>query len=232
MLLYKAWFESRRRFLLSVAAMAGLSAVFVLFNHVARPAFSDHDISYAEYIWKAVFKGQLREVYVILVLLLGMGGLDREREYGTAGFTLAIPVSRWRLIAARGVAGVVETIVLSFLPAIVIPVLSPLVQEVYPWRDALRFGLLWAVGGVLIFTIGFLASVLVKGEYAAAIAAIAALFAYSMAADLPGMEHYIIDIHDTMNGTGPHGPVTLAVILLAAAAMIGASGVITLRRDY
>ena len=36
MLLYKTWLESRTRFLLSLFAMAGLSVVFVLFNHDVR----------------------------------------------------------------------------------------------------------------------------------------------------------------------------------------------------
>jgi hypothetical protein len=77
MLLYKAWLESRVRFLLSFLAMAGLSVVFVFFNHDVRTVVTDHDVSYAEYIWNGIFKGQLREIYVVLALLLGMGGLDR-----------------------------------------------------------------------------------------------------------------------------------------------------------
>lgn len=232
MLLYKAWFESRKRFLLSFLAMGGLTVVFVLFNHDVRSVVTDHNVSYGEYIWKSIFKGQLRDVYVVLALLLGMGGLDREREYGTAGYTLALPVSRWRLIAARGFAGFIEIIALSFLPATLVPALSPFIREIYPWGQALHFGILWTIGGVLIFTIGFLASVLFSGEYSAAIAAMAALFAYSIATDLPGMEHYIIDVHDTMNGSGPHGFKTLAMIAMTALAIIGVAGYITTKRDY
>lgn len=232
MLLYKAWFESRKRFLLSFLAMAGLSIVFVLFHQVVRFAFTDHDVSYAEYVWKAVFRGQLREIYVVLALFLGLGGLDREREQGTAGYTLALPVSRWRLIAARGLAGVMETTVLALLPAVLVPTLSPFVQQFYPWRQALHFGVLWGIGGALIFTIGFVASVLFSGEYTAAIAALVLLFAYTIAADLPGMERHLVDIHDTMNGTGPHGFTTLVMILSAATAIVWMAGYITTKRDY
>ena len=232
MLLYKQWVESRTRFLLSFLALGGLSVVFIIFNHDVRTVVSDHDVSYAEYIWRGIFKGQLRDIYVILVLLLGMGGLDRERTYGTTGYTLALPVSRWSLIAARGIAGTIETTVLSFLPATLVSVLSPCVHEFYSWRQALQFGVLWAVGGIFIFTMGFLASVLFSGDYSAAVAAMIFLFAYSIAADLPGVERYMIDIHDTMSGSGPHGFKTLAVISLTAAAVIGLAGRITTRKDY
>jgi len=232
MLFYKAWLESRARFLLGLLAIAGLSGVFVFFNHDVRTVVTDSDVSYAEYIWRGIFKGQLRDIYVILVLLLGLGGLDRERSHGTVGHTLALPVSRWRLIAARGLTGIIETAVLAILPASLVPALSPFIQESYPWPLALQFGALWMAGGILIFAIGFFASVLFSGEYSAAIAAIILLFGYSITTDLPGMEHYLVDIHDVMNGSGPHGPTTLAAISITAVATIWLAGYITTRKDY
>jgi ABC-2 type transport system permease protein len=232
MLFYKAWLESRTRFLLGLLALAGLSAAFVFFNHDLRTVLTDHDVSYGEYIWRGIFKGQLRDIYVILTVLLGLGGLDRERSYGTAGHTLALPVSRWHLIAARGIAGMIETTVLSFLPAGLVPALSPFVHESYSWQLALQFGTLWAIGGILIFAIGFLASVLFAGEYSAAIAAIVTLFGYSITTDLPGVERYLVDIHDVMNGSGPHGVTTLAAISITAMAAIWLAGYITSRKDY
>jgi ABC-2 type transport system permease protein len=232
MLFYKAWLESRTRFLLGLLALAGLSAVFVFFNHDVRAVVTDHDVSYGEYIWKGIFKGQLRDIYVILSLLLGLGGLNREQSYGTAAHTLALPVSRWRLITARGLTGIIETALMAVLPASLVPALSPVIHESYPWPLALQFGALWAVGGTLIFAIGFLSSVLFVGEYSAATAAIVILFGYSITTDLPGMEHYLIDIHDVMNGSGPHNVTTLAAISIIAVATIWLAGYITCRKDY
>lgn len=232
MLFYKAWLESRTRFLLGLLALTGLSAVFVFFNNDVRTIVTEHEVGYVEYIWKGIFKGHLRDVYVVVTLLMGLGGLDRERSYGTAACTLALPVSRWRLIAARGITGMIETAVLAFLPASMVPALSPFIGESYPWSMALQFGTLWTIGGILIFTIGFLASVIFVGEYSAAIAALVILFGYTMTTDLPGMEHHIIDVHDVMNGSGPHDATTLAAILLTAAVTIWSAGYITSRKDY
>lgn len=232
MLFYKAWVESRTRFLLGAFAMASLAAVFVLFNHDVRTIVTDQEVSYGEYIWRSIFKGQLRDIFVILTLLLGLGGLERERAYGTAGHTLALPVSRWTVILARAITGICETVVLAFLPAGTVPILSPFIREYYSWRLALQFAVFWAVGGILIFAMGFIASVLFAGEYTAAIAAIVLLFAYSITTDLPGVEQYVIDIHDFMNGSAPHGLPTNAAICFAAAATIWLAGYLTSRKDY
>ena len=152
MLWYKAWRESRTRFLLSAVTIAGLSAGFVVF-HRAAAEISDKPLTYMEYIWRIVYKGYLRELYVLLALLLGVGGLLRERDFGTAGFTLALPVSR-----LRAAVGLAQVAVLSLLPALVIPSLSPFIGQIYPWPQALQFARLWGAGGALIFMMGFLAS--------------------------------------------------------------------------
>ncbi len=129
-------------------------------------------------------------------------------------------------------AGVIETALLSLLPAILVPALSPFAHEFYSWGQALQFGVLWAMGGVLIFTMGFLASVLFSGEYSVAVAAMILLFAYSITTDLPGVERYIVDIHDTMNGSGTPEFKTLAMISLTATAIVGLAALITIKNDY
>src|SRR5882757_1731247 len=120
MLWFKAWRESRTRFLLSALLLVGVSAFAVLYYvHYYREelARGGEPLSYARYIWLLIFKGgnSLRELFVILVLLLGMGGLLRERAHGSAGFTLALPIRRWQLIFSRGAVGVLETVALSFM---------------------------------------------------------------------------------------------------------------------
>lgn len=244
MLWYKAWRESQTRFFLSALTIAGLCLGFVLF-HGERGGIFDRPITYMEYIWRIVYKGYLRELFALLTLLLGVGGLLRERDYGTAGFTLTLPVSRLHLVSVRAAVGLLQVAALSFLPALVIPALSPLVGQFYPWYQALQFALLWTTGGALIFTLGFLASSLFGGEYTAPVAALLGLLLYSVVADLPFLERYPLDIHDIMSGAGmPYfrpnaslliGPfpwTTLAIILLIVLSLVALAGRITAVQDF
>lgn len=244
MLWYKAWLESQTRFLLGALTIAGLCVGFVLFHRDGARIF-DRPPTYVEYIWELVYKGYLRELFVLLTLLLGVGGLLRERDFGTASFTLALPVSRLRLVSARAALGLMQVAALSLLPALVIAVLSPLVGQLYPWSQALQFAVLWAVPGSLIFMMGFLASSLFGGEYTAPVVAFLGLFVYSVVADLPVLERHSLDIHDIMSGAGmPYfqsngsmliGPLpwnSLTVILLIVFSLVALAGRITRHEDF
>ncbi len=244
MIWYKAWRESESRFLLSACTIAGLCFAFVVF-HEEGANIADRSQTYAEYIWRIVYKGYLRELFVLLALLLGVGGLMRERDFGTATFTLALPVSRWRLVCVRATVGLTEVAMLSLLPALIIPALSPLMGEVYPFSEAVQFSLLWTLGGAFLFTIGFLASIFFSGEYTASVVAVIGMLGYSIMADLPFVDRYANDVHDVMSGVGMTffrsdiyrlvGPMpwtTLSVLLLVVCISIVIAGRITQRQDF
>jgi ABC-2 type transport system permease protein len=244
MLWYKAWLESRTRFILSAVTIAGLSVGFVLFHRDGARMF-ERPPTYVEYIWDLVYKGSLRELFVVLVLLLGIGGLLRERDFGTVGFTLSLPVSRLRLLSVRAALGLAQVVALSLLPALLIPAISSLTGQLYPWSQALQFALLWAVAGALIFMVGFLSSSLFGGEYTALVVALMGLIMYSLIADLPSFERHSLDVHDIMSGTGmkyfqPKGSVligplpwnALTVILLIVFSLAALSGRITRQQDF
>ncbi|HEV8181205.1 MAG TPA: ABC transporter permease subunit [Candidatus Angelobacter sp.] len=245
MLLYKAWRESKARFLLSALTIAGFCASFVLFVRDARSAIGHGDFSYVGYIWHITYKSYLRDLFVLLALLLGAGGLLRERAYRTAAFTLALPVSRWRLVAARATVGLLEIILLSLLPAVVIPMLSPLVRQSYPFSQAVEFSVLWIVCGSFFFMLGFLSSTIFAGEYTAPLISFLALLGYSAVVDLPGVERYVGDIYDIMTGAGmPYfrqdtflfsGPLpwaSLAIIIFVSLTMAVVAGATTRQQDY
>ena len=245
MLWFKAWRESRVRFLLSAVALAVICASFVFFRVDASSGIGDEPLSYAVYIWRNTYKGYLRELFMILTILLGLGGLAPERDHRTVGFTLALPVSRWRLLVTRVLVGFAEVILLATVPAVVLPILSPLVGQAYPSAQAWSFTILWATVGSLIFAMSVLASVVLGGEFTAPIAALLGLVSYSFLADRPLVERHLVDIHDVMSGTnmayftepagvltGPLPWSTLFAVLLTTAALIVIGAAITNRRDF
>ncbi|HKO13776.1 MAG TPA: hypothetical protein VJV22_17535 [Acidobacteriaceae bacterium] len=172
MLWLKAWRESRVRFLLTALTLSTLSAFAVLFE----PYIQQHQLPipihmrngvYTEYIYNLIFSGTAKGIFALLVIFLGLGGLQRERAHNTAGFTLALPVSRFRVIGTQIAVGIIELAALALVPAILIPGLSTFMHRSYPFPIALHFSILWFFGGLIIFSVSFLLSVALSGEYTA-----------------------------------------------------------------
>ena len=88
-LAYRAWLESKSRFLLSVVWIVGLCVAFIVFHAQIR-AYGAPDTagSYTRFIYLRVYGGFIRGSFLFLALILGLGGLQRERQHGTLGFTL------------------------------------------------------------------------------------------------------------------------------------------------
>jgi hypothetical protein len=194
------WRESWIRFAVSSVALLWMCGAVVLLQRQVR-AHADEPLSYAHYIWSAVYKANVLDLFILLVIVLGLGGVLQESAQGTAGFTLSLPVSRWRLIAVRAAMGWAQVAILALLPALLISMLSPFVGEVFPLARALQFSVLWAGCGMVIFAMSFFFSVVLPGSYSPAIASVAGLLAYSALADLPLLERYPpLDLLKTMHG--------------------------------
>jgi ABC-2 type transport system permease protein len=181
MLAYKAWCESRVRFLVSAAALAWFSALFVIFRPGVRDA---SEMAYAEFIADKIYEGGIRQIFTVFVVVLGMGGLLQERARGSAGFTLALPVTRTRLIAVRAGIGLAEMGGLALMPALVLVVLSPVVHQACPSSVPI-LSASWAANGAAIFSLAFLLSSVLGGAYAALTASMTLLFAYALFVRLP-----------------------------------------------
>ena len=244
MLFFKAWRESRIRFLLSAAALAGMCGMFVYLQAEIK---SQDGISgsYISYIWRFVYGGYMREFFLVMVLLLGVGGLLRERAYGTAVFTLVLPLHRWQIVAARAIVGVLEVAGLALVPAIIVPASSRVMGASYPISQALMFAVLWTVGGMAVFSMAFLFSATLAGEYSAPVASLVGLLAYSGLVQLPVFRKYPVDLHDIMSGAempyfdsnsslliGPFPWTVVTVVVLVGLCLLALSGIITRRRDF
>lgn len=202
MLWYKAWRESRVRFGIMAIAIAWACGVVILMHQVFRSA-ADEPITYINFVWKAVYKGAVRDMYILLAMMLGLGGLMQERANGTSGYTLALPVSRRRLIATRAAVGVLELTVLAFLPAMMLSALSPFRGEAYPFAQGLRFAILWACGGAIVFSMTLFFSTILEGEYTAWALCVAALSIYLAGVHLPPLARYAkLDFLEIMNASG------------------------------
>jgi len=247
MLWYKMWRESWIRFAISAMALLWMCGAVVVLQQQVR-AHADEPLSYAHYIWSAVYKANVLDLYILLVIVLGLGGVLQERAQGTAGFTLSLPVSRWRLTAARAVMGWVQVAVLALLPALLIPLLSPYVGQAFPFARALQFSVLWFGCGMVIFALTFFFSVVLSGAYSPAIASVAGLIACPVLAELPLLQgHPAFDLLETMHGAqlsivhdetsltafaAPLPWLSLGLYALVALCLVGVAGGITARRDF
>ena len=246
MLWYKMWRESRIRFAISAVALLWLCGAVVLLQRQVR-AHADEPLSYAHYIWSAVYKANVLDLYILLVIVLGLGGVLQERYQGTVWFTLSLPVSRWRLTGARAAMGMAQVVVLALLPALLIPMLSPYVGEAYPFTRGLQFGVLWAGCGTVIFALTLFFSAVMSGAYSPVIASVAGLAVCSVVADLPLFERYpTLNLIGTMHGAqlfisqgeslaavvAPLPWLSLGAYALVALCLIVAAGAIMARRDF
>ncbi len=207
MLLFKAWRESRARFFLTAATIGVLCAGVVLFNvqiqnNPGQPMRGFQARTYTEQVYDFIYGGTAKGLFALLMLFIGLGGLLREQRRGTAPFTLALPVTRSEIIVTQIVVGVVEVIAIAALPLLLIPGLSPFVGRSYPVSESLHFALLWLGGGLMVFGLAFLCSVLFAGEYTALLVAFLGLFVVPLAAQLRVLQPYRVNFLMTMGDFG------------------------------
>jgi ABC-2 type transport system permease protein len=247
MLWYKMWRESRTRFAMSAVALLWMCGAVVALQQRVR-SHADEPMSYANYIWGAVYKANVLDLFMLLVIVLGLGGVLQERAQGTAGFTLSLPVSRWRLVAVRAAMGAGQVAALALLPALLIPLISPLAGEVFSLVLALQLSVLWAGCGMLMFALAFFFSAVLPGAYSPAIASIAVLFLYSVLGGLPLVKQYpALDLFQTMRGAqlsvlhgdaslltfaAPLPWLALGLYALVTVALAAAACSIIARRDF
>jgi ABC-2 type transport system permease protein len=231
MLAYKAWLESRVRFAVSAVALGWLCAVYVVW----QPARADAQppMTYQTYISHAIYDSVLPLLFVGSVLVLGLGGLLQEKARGTAGFTLALPLSRARHVAARATVGLIETGALALLPAAVVYGGAPLVGESYPLARALHFFVLWAGAGSVVFAGALLVSTVVAGEYSAPVVCYAALFLYLVIVNLPPLDRFpLLNLFAVMSLRGPVPWLALSGTMLAALGLVAIGRAATARQDF
>lgn len=182
----KAWRESRARFLSSAVAISFFCVAFLLGarRSFPLPEMPDVPLPYSAFVWETLYGGTpwTTLLFTLIALILGLGGLMRERVFKTAAFTLALPVSRLQLVVSRATVGLLEVAALALIPALLIPTLSrALVHQPYPVSEALNFALLFTAGGAAFFAAGFLWSTMFSArDHTATAACVLTPFVYEV----------------------------------------------------
>jgi hypothetical protein len=174
MLWYKSWLETRSRFLIGFAVLFCSAGGIVLTyprvqellplvptgevgGELGRRIREAVELSreYRGFVWAQGFRQNLSQMGTLFAVLLGTGGL---LSGGAALFTLSLPATRTQLLRVRAAAGLAQWLLLALVPALLIPMLSPLVGESYALGSALVHGLCLFVAGAVFFSLAVLLS--------------------------------------------------------------------------
>jgi ABC-2 type transport system permease protein len=200
MLWYKSLREIRTVTLVGIAAMAAMCALVVL-NQQTMRAHADAPMTYVAYIWKSVYNSIGRDIFIILSIILGSGSLLQERAHGTAGFTLALPVSRRSIVFTRAVIGYLGVLAIAAVPIVVVPLASGYVGEQYPIAQNIGFFFLWAACGAVFYGVTFLLAHRLEGDYISVLLAIPSLMLYGVLLNLPWLSRLrMLNIFHVING--------------------------------
>lgn len=253
MLWYKAWLETRWRFVVGMALLLCFGAVVVLthplleqikvelpnlpggLNEQVREALALM-ASYEGYVWSQWFGKNLLQFWTLFAVLLGAGGLATEASRGTALWTLSLPVTRRRLLGVRAGVGAAELLALAIVPTLLVWALSPLVGQRYSLADALAYALMTFAGGMFFYGLALLLSTLFGDQLKPILVGMAvsiamgavALFSrrlaeYSVYNVMSGQKYYA-------EGVPPWAGLTVCLAL--AALMFYASLRVLERRDF
>jgi ABC-2 type transport system permease protein len=162
MLWYKAWIETRARFL---AALFGITLVISVILHHYEVVINPPLIYNNRFI--SFIHSYVMGLWLLSVVLFAMGGLMREKAVGASSFTLALPASRTRLLGIRVTVGIVQAILAAVFPWLAILVISHHAGKPFPISQAALYLLLLLSGGFVYFSLAVLISTLIEGEYTA-----------------------------------------------------------------
>ncbi len=203
MLWYKAWLETRWRFVIGVIIL-GVSACGAVLAYpelrklleampevdlggaIGRRIAEGAELAreYRGYVWSQWFRQNMPEQLSLFAAVLGTGGLLAQTSGGGALFTLSLPVSRTRLLGVRAATGLTELLVLAFTPAIVLPLVSPVIGERYSVGDALVHSACMFVAGSVLFSIAFLLSTVFRDVWRPALLTLCVAFGLALVEQL------------------------------------------------
>ena len=233
MLLYKAWRESRSRFIGSCSYFAVYCCFVLGFrsgNGCSLSALGLVGHSWVEYIKNVIWGSFGKIVFVLPVIFLGLGGLLRERAHRTAIFSLSLPVGRPQLVGAHLAAGLATEV--ADWPSCLsgsFNLSRGLSTSLTPSKTHCGTLFLRFISGAFIFAIAFLLSVILKGEYTAPIACYLALLVQARMSSIEVLREYWLNPLVVMDNRrlGPSPWVGLSIMVLTSMVLVIAATRIT-----
>ena len=180
MLYYKAWIETRVRFIAGLIA-ATIICVYNIQQHAWLTAMWAGELAnphgfhmswmplgiheYGWYLWHYLFDNYLQQVWSLFAVLFAFGGLIRERSSGTVLFSLGLPVSRRRWLFTRLAVALIESVALSLFAVIVVLIGSAVIHQTFSLPQMLLHTALMIAAGIFIIAFGNLCYTLFPGNY-------------------------------------------------------------------
>jgi len=183
MLFYKAWLESRTRFLFGLAAVIAVCTLYIRLRPILIPDwiadlqnphmpgrpkwlfFGVYDLNF--YTWHFLYENKLQQVWVVFAILLSFGGLVREKQLGTSTFSLGLPVSRKQWFLTRMLVAAAQSIVLALTAVVAVSVACWSIHESYRAPQIFGHCLLIAGAGAVFLGLGAMFSTVIRGEHMA-----------------------------------------------------------------
>ncbi|HEY1494882.1 MAG TPA: hypothetical protein VGF49_10075 [Candidatus Solibacter sp.] len=238
MLWYKAWLETRSRFLICLLGMVALCSFIVY--HGDKEAMPYTKLNYYYFVLRSGHT-MLGMMWVAAVTLLLMGGILREKAVGTATFTLALPVSRPRLMRIRIGMGLLQAAALAVIPSAAMWITAITTGKVNDAGQPAFYLALLLGGGLVFFSMALLTSSLVEGEYTAPVVSFGVMLAMTVVLGegglresspfgfINGLAYY--DRHSgLLTGAIPWGHI--AIYCAVSALLVAVSMLVVQRREF
>lgn len=209
-LFWRYWRETQARF----AAALVLVVAVVIYAVSSSPSFltryntrfPDKPLAYSVYVWSGLFHYALQAAWILGAFVLTLGGLSRETASGAGLFTLGLPVRKTRIFLIRTCITILEAITLGLLPAVLISASSRIVGQTYPFSQALFFGVVMGLAGLVVVTFGLLLSEIFEGEFTAAVVGICTLSIVFLSYKAHTLKGW--NVFDVMSATASIDPVS------------------------
>jgi hypothetical protein len=201
MLWYKAWLDTRWRFLIGLVLLLCTAlgnaltypAVQGMLEEASRdgspsgPLASEINLAaqlsstFRGYVWDQVIHHNMFYLWTLFAVLLAADGALSQRT--GAIFTLSLPVSRRRLCAVRAAADLCELGLLSLLPLLAVALTAPAVGHSYALADALIHGIHILIGGTFFYCLTLLLAAVFEDRWRPILLTLAVLIFVGVSAE-------------------------------------------------